>query len=233
MAGGLRGTALRLFQGLAPTYDRTVDWATLFQDRYWKRWVSEQAPDKGWGLALDIGCGTLVLEERLSQGEGSFVGLDLTAEMLRVGQAKSLSNVALLARGDAEELPFPDETFDSVVSCYVPKYVATERFADEVARVAKPGATVALYDFVRPRGLLSPFLELYIRAGLRAVGALLAALGRSSAFTFEKLPQIVDGSLWDAGIVEAMETRGLRTLAAKRLTGGVVFAYCGRKMKGL
>jgi demethylmenaquinone methyltransferase/2-methoxy-6-polyprenyl-1,4-benzoquinol methylase len=223
-----RGTAARLFPGLARTYDRTVAYATLFQDRYWKRWVAERAPDER-GFALDIGCGTLIMEERMRARKTTFVGLDLTEAMLREGQAKSLANVALMTRGDAEALPFPDETFDLVISCYVIKYVEVKRFADEVARVARPGATVVIYDFVRPRGIWAPFLELYLQAGIRAVGLLFELAGKESAFTFRRLPEIVAGSVWEREFVEAMKERGFKTVAAEKLTGGVVFAYSGKK----
>ncbi len=201
----------------------------MFQDRYWKKWVSDRAPDLKEGLALDIGCGTLIMEERLGAQGTRFVGLDLTQEMLRMGKEKSLRNVALLARGDAENLPFPDESFGFVLSCYVAKYVRTGRFAAELGRVAKPGAKAVVYDFAKPRGILAPFLRLYTHGGLRAVGAVLSLLGMSSAFTFERLPGIVDGVVWDGEIVEAMQDGGFETIAAMKLTGGVVFAYYGRK----
>jgi ubiquinone/menaquinone biosynthesis C-methylase UbiE len=224
-----KGTAARLFSGLAPSYDRTADWATLFQDRYWKRWVTDRVPHHEEGLALDVGCGTLLLEQRLLGRQGAFVGLDLTDQMLRIGKTKSLSNVALLTRGDAEALPFHDETFDTVVSCYVAKYVRTAPFTAEIARVTKPGAMVVIYDFVKPVGPAAPFLELYIRVGLRVVGFLLSLSGRDSAFTFQRLHRIVDDALWDQELVQAMEWNGFKTNAVQKLTGGIVLAYCGRK----
>ena len=176
-----------------------------------------------------MGCGTLVMEERLVACRSRFVGLDLTEDMLRFGQSKALPNIAILVRGDAEDLPFPDGAFDSVVSCYVAKYVAVDRFAEEIARVAKPGAVIAVYDFDRPKGLLSPFLELYIQVGLRVIGTALAALRSDAAFAFIRLPEIVDKTRWAFEVVGAMEKAGIETTATERLTGGVVFAFCGRK----
>ena len=225
-----KGMAIRLFQGLASSYDRTADWATLFQDRYWKSWVMERLPDSKGGLALDVGCGTLLLEGRLAENKGEFVGLDLSKHMLTAGRTKTLPNVALLTRGDAERLPFPDESFDVVVSCYVAKYVDTVRFADEIVRVAKPGGAVLVYDFIRPGGLAAPFFELYVRAGLGVFGFLLSMSRRDSAFIFQNLSRIVDEALWDRGFVETMERRGVRTSKAEKLTGGIVFAYYGRKL---
>jgi demethylmenaquinone methyltransferase / 2-methoxy-6-polyprenyl-1,4-benzoquinol methylase len=229
LASGMKGTALRLFRGLAHSYDATVDFATLFQDRYWKRWVAERTPAGLGDLVLDVGCGTLLMEERLSGWKCRFVGLDLTDEMLRSGQSKGLPNVALLTRGDAESLPFPDGIFDAVISCYVPKYVSVCRFASELARVTRTGGVVAIYDFARPRGPLGPIIEIYIQGGLRAGGFLLGLARNGVAFTFTNLPKIVDRTVWDKEILRAMEEEGFETTAAERLTGGVVFAFCGRK----
>jgi demethylmenaquinone methyltransferase / 2-methoxy-6-polyprenyl-1,4-benzoquinol methylase len=225
----LHGTALHIFQGLAGSYDRIVDYATLYQDRHWKNWVAKRAGVKEGGLVLDLGCGTLLLEERFRCLGWRFVGLDLTEEMVRIGWAKGLPNVRLLINGDAESLPFLDQTFDAVVGCYVPKYVDTARLADELARVSKPGAAVVLYDFARPRGIFAPFLGLYIDGGLRVAGYLLKLGKRRSAFTFDALPGIIDRTDWDREITGAMERRGFATVEARTLTGGAVFGYLGRK----
>ncbi len=225
----MKATALELFKGLARSYDLTVDLATLFQDRYWKKWVAEWTAAQEGEMVLDIGCGTLLMEERLQRRRYRFVGLDLTEKMIRVGQTKDLPGVKLLVNGDAENLPFPDGSFSSIISCYVVKYVDLVKFAEEIARVTKPGATVVLYDFVRPRGPLAPFLELYVRGGMRAAGALLGLARNDSALTFINLPAIVDSSVWDSRIERVMESKGFQTRALRRLSGGIVCAYCGLK----
>ena len=233
MAGGNEGkqeTALELFRGLAGAYDRTADLATLFQDRYWKKWAAGWVQDLKGALVLDLGCGTLLLEERLARSDCSFVGLDLTGEMLAMGSSKGLTNVRLLVNGDAVSLPFRDRSFDSVVSCYVAKYVDVASLAQELARVSKRGAPVVLYDFARPRGLTAPFLEMYIRGGLSAAGYLMELSGRGSAFAFTELPSLVNGTSWDSDIAMRMEANGFETLETRRLSGGVVFGYCGRRI---
>jgi ubiquinone/menaquinone biosynthesis C-methylase UbiE len=148
--------------------------------------------------------------------------------MIAVGRAKALGNVDLVINGDAESLPFPECSFDSVVSCYVAKYVDPRKFAGELLRVLRVGGTVALYDFAKPKGALAPFLGLYIQGGLRGLGFLLRLARRSSAFTYSNLPRIIEESEWEGKMVETMEGVGFQTLAAERLTG-VVFAYSGRK----
>ncbi|HEV2137493.1 MAG TPA: class I SAM-dependent methyltransferase [Nitrososphaerales archaeon] len=225
----LKATALQLFKGLARSYDLTVDIATLFQDRYWKNWVAEWTSAEEGKMVLDLGCGTLLMEERLQRRGYKFVGLDLTEKMIRIGQTKDIPGVRLLVNGDAENLPFPDGSFSSIISCYVVKYVDLKKFAEEISRVTKPGATVVLYDFVRPRGPLAPFLELYVRGGMRTAGALLGLTRNDSSFTFSNLPSIVDASVWDARIEQVMQSKGFRTRALRRLSGGIVCAYCGVK----
>jgi len=227
--GKMRGVALGLFRGLAASYDRTVDVATAYQDRYWKRWIAEKMGLRHGTVVLDVGCGTLLLEERMSNSGSEFVGVDLTAEMARLGRAKGLANVPLVVNGDAESLPFADQSFDGAVSCYVPKYVSVDVLAAELARVVKPGGTVALYDFARPRGPAGPFLEVYIQAGLRVIGWALRSTHRPAASAFERLPLIIYGATWEREIVDAMERSGFEGVDATSLTAGVVFAYCGRK----
>ena len=225
---GARDIAQKLFRGLAASYDRTVDYATIYQDRYWKKWAIEKAALSDGSLVLDLGCGTLLLEERI-RSNCRFVGVDVTSEMARIGWAKGLANVSLVINGDAEALPFPDEAFDAAVSCYVPKYVSMNRLAGELARIVRPGARVVLYDFARPGGISAPLLEPYIQVGLRTIGLLLRKTRNGAAFAFERLPRIIDRTSWNKEVVKAMEDRGFETLAASSLTAGVVFAYCGRK----
>ncbi len=223
--GGARRVARRLFGGLAGSYDRTVDLATLYQDRRWKKWVLERLPREG--LVLDVGCGTLLLEERANAEGLRFVGVDLSHEMVRFASAKGQGRVSLVAEGDAETLPFSGGSFDAVVSCYVVKYVDVRRLATELSRVCRPGGQVLMYDFARPSGPFGPLLGLYVKGGLRLVGYAARLARRSSAFTFENLPWIVDESTWHLSIREAMEANGFRTVRMTRMTGGTVWAYHG------
>lgn len=226
----MHSTSQRIFSGLAGSYDLAVDCATLLQDRRWKNWATRAAGIGPGRVTLDVGCGTLLLEDRVKGTRSRFVGLDLSREMLILGRAKGLGNTDLMVNGDAESLPFPDAFFDSVVSCYVAKYVRVPRFAGELARVTKVGGMVALYDFARPKGPLAPFIDLYAQGGLRIVGSMLRLAGRGSAFTYSALPGIIEEATWDKKIAKEMEEKGFQTVAARRLTAGAVFAYCGRRL---
>ncbi len=222
-------TALEMFSGLASSYERVLRYATLWQDRYWKRWVVESVSVRRGQQVLDIGSGTLLLEELLEKSGCEVVGVDLTESMLRIGNAKRLHGVKGLVVGDGESLPLSDGTFDLVLSCYVPKYVDLGRFAEEVSRVLRPGGKIVLYDFIRPRGVFLPFLALYIDGGLRIAGTILGLTRNDSATTFRYLPGIVRKATWFEVVTEVFEKESIDQRVRRKMTGGAVGAYVGER----
>jgi ubiquinone/menaquinone biosynthesis C-methylase UbiE len=98
---------------------------------------------------LDVGCGTGYTTEavlkRLKIGEVD--GIDLTPQQLmRAARKLRPRKVAVnLSRGDAENLPFKDETFDTIVSVGALEYFpCPNRAVQEMARVVKPGGRVVV-----------------------------------------------------------------------------------------
>jgi demethylmenaquinone methyltransferase/2-methoxy-6-polyprenyl-1,4-benzoquinol methylase len=128
---------------------------------------------------LDVASGTAGVALQLAdRTDARIVGVDLTEQMLRQGQA----NVAAAGRagrvqlvaGRAEQLPFPDRSFDALTFTYLLRYVRDPQATlAELARVVKPGGRVASLEFLRPP---SPFWRfwwwLYTRL-LLPVGGLL------------------------------------------------------------
>ena len=225
----LKRVSLEIFSGLAGSYDRVLDLATLYQDRRWKGWVASRMGRMEDGLVLDVGCGTMIFESAAARPGHRFVGVDLSSDMIRRGRSKPAPNVGLVANADADHLPFADETFDYAVSFYVAKYVDLPLFTSELARVTRPGGEVLLYDFANPHGAMSPILQLYVQGGLRVIGLALTLMNRPEAVTFEKLPWIIRGTRWDSEILAQMKDRGFRLVETARLAGGAAFAYRGVK----
>ena len=83
------------------------------------------------------------------------VGVDLTRNMLARGQenvaAAGMSERISLVAGRAEQLPFPDGTFDALTFTYLLRYVDDPQATlCELARVVKPGGAVASLEFLLP-----------------------------------------------------------------------------------
>jgi demethylmenaquinone methyltransferase / 2-methoxy-6-polyprenyl-1,4-benzoquinol methylase len=230
MAGPASGKreALRIFRGLSASYEQVLDYGTLMQDRRWKEWVVKGAGLASGSKVLDIGCGTCLLEERLPR-DCHVVGIDISAEMLSVGQARRSRTTGSILRSDGEELPFRGGTFDAVVSCYVVKYCETKVLAPEMSRVLKPGGRLAMYDFVRPRGPLWPFNAIYTYGGLPLFGKVLKAKGSSSAYTFAALPKIISGSRWEEQLGEELSRNGFSIAERTLLSGGTAMGFLAVK----
>ena len=102
---------------------------------------------------LDIGCGAGVdtfVAARMVGSQGKAVGIDMTREMLARArknlQEISLQNVSF-KEASAEALPFPDESFDVVISNGVFNLIPDkEKALKEVYRVLKPHGRMMIAD---------------------------------------------------------------------------------------
>jgi demethylmenaquinone methyltransferase/2-methoxy-6-polyprenyl-1,4-benzoquinol methylase len=198
------------------------------QDAYWKSWLLGRAEIRRGEAILDIGCGTGVLEERIG-GTNRVVGVDITEDMLRLAQTKRIPSLSSLILGDAENLPFRDDSFDVVLSCYVVKYCNPKRLAGEAARVLRKGGTLVLYDFSAPRGLFAPFHAVYAYGLLRLLGRVVQLFDPGTAFTYLVLPDIIRSRIWDTDFNAVLRSAGFSEIGSRRLTGGVVTGYWARK----
>lgn len=99
---------------------------------------------------LDVACGTGNAAIRAAQAGGRVVGLDLTPELLEAARRRAAEAGVEVewVQGDAEALPFANESFDVVVSIlgvmFAPRH---ELAARELARVLRPGGRIALCNW--------------------------------------------------------------------------------------
>ncbi len=119
--------------------------------------------------AARVGPGTRLLDLATGPGYGaaraaargaSVVGVDVAHEMVRL--ARRLHPGLDIRHGDAEQLPFPDDSFDAVTGNFVVLHLARpEQAAREFARVLVPGGHVALsmWDVPEQARILGVFVE--------------------------------------------------------------------------
>ena len=159
------------------------------------------------------------------------VGVDLTEEMLRQGHrrvtAAGRDDQVGLVVGRAEQLPFPDGSFDALTFTYLLRYVRDPQATlAELARVLRPGGTMASLEFCVPTGALwHPAWWAYTRLALPAGGFLLGGpewfrvgrfLGPNISAHYRKYPV--------SWTVEAWQKAGLTDVGARvmSLGGGLV-----------
>ncbi len=172
-----RPMALPIFKSIAPQYSWMGAVWSFGQDGRWRRTMVSKVNAVPGALVLDVAAGTgLVSRELAARKRVRVISLDASEPMLRSGlpanDAAGLTPPIVPVLGRAEALPFPDGAFDAVTFTYLLRYVDDpEAVLRELARVLRPGGTLASLEFHRPE---SPAL----RAGWRAyTGAVLPAVG--------------------------------------------------------
>jgi demethylmenaquinone methyltransferase/2-methoxy-6-polyprenyl-1,4-benzoquinol methylase len=209
--------ARELFAPLGPTYDRYAGLLSFGQDPRWRSFLVSRVPADA-ARVLDVATGTAAVAIELARAAPArtIVGVDQSAEMLAAGRERvrgaGLERRIELREGHAESLPFDDGEFDALTFTYLLRYVddpaATLR---ELARVVRPGGTVAMLEFGLPHGVWRRLWELYVRVGLPLAGRLVSPgwhdvgrfLGPSIRGFYERLPLSELLELWrDAGLVD-------------------------------
>jgi demethylmenaquinone methyltransferase/2-methoxy-6-polyprenyl-1,4-benzoquinol methylase len=169
--------ARELFAPLAPAYDRYARLFSFGQDPRWRSFLVTRVGAGPDDVVLDVATGTAAVALELVRRTGCrVVGVDQSPEMLAGGRLRvegtGLGDRIELREARAEDLPFEDAAFDALTFTYLLRYVddaaATIR---ELARVVKPGGTVAMLEFHIPRNPLTrASWEGYVRIGLPLVG---------------------------------------------------------------
>jgi SAM-dependent methyltransferase len=110
---------------------------------------------------LDVACGTGNAALRAAQAGGRVVGVDLTPELFDAGRRLAADAGVEIewVQGDAEELPFDDESFDVVLSTFGCMFAPRHRVtALELARVLRPGGRLAIASWT-PEGATGMFFK--------------------------------------------------------------------------
>lgn len=138
----------RVYAEEAPKYDQEADFIErwLFGTQH-REWVCSRAV----GDTLEVAIGT-GLNLPHYPAEVRLTGIDLSPDMLAfaAARAEKIERPIRLVEGDAQDLPFEDSTFDSVVCTYALCSVPDDAQAiSEMARVLKPGGRLILVDHIR------------------------------------------------------------------------------------
>jgi ubiquinone/menaquinone biosynthesis C-methylase UbiE len=112
---------------------------------------------------LDVACGTGNATLPAARRGATVTGLDITPELLEVARANAAEEGLDIewVEGDAEALPFEDESFDRVISTFGVMFAPRhEVAAAELARVCRPGGRIVMCNWV-PGGLVGRMFKLF------------------------------------------------------------------------
>lgn len=139
------------------------------------------------GCVLDVGTGFGMLAITLARmnADVKVTGLDLSQEMIDAGRSlierRGLSKRIFFTRADAKEMPFPDDSFDAVISYgSLHHWLEPEQVFNEINRVRKPTGMVYVADLRRDQPRLPLWLlYLFVRArgGRQQASEMMSSVG--------------------------------------------------------
>ncbi len=221
---GRRGRfAQELFDGLPDRYNRLAEVLSFGQNRLWRKAMVDAVVPSRPASVLDVATGPAAVALELARRtDARITGVDLTREMLlagvaNVGRSAEAGRVQLLL-ARAEQLPFPDASFDALTFTYLLRYVTSPAATlQELARVVRPGGVIANLEFHVPQGVpWYPLWLLYTRLGLPAMGYLLGGrewfdvgkfLGPSISAHYRRYPLPWQVGAWEGAGIEDIRVR--------------------------
>jgi len=151
LARFLKGFFHLLYHPLAPLYDLVAALVSLGQ---WKNWGTSILPYIQSGPVLELGFGPGHLQLALRSTFSSVTGIDESPQMARLTQRRlrrtststnqSESRVPALVRGRAEQLPFQNGYFSTLVATFPTPYIIHPSTVAEAWRVLVPGGRLLI-----------------------------------------------------------------------------------------
>ncbi|MFZ1071801.1 MAG: bifunctional demethylmenaquinone methyltransferase/2-methoxy-6-polyprenyl-1,4-benzoquinol methylase UbiE [Verrucomicrobiia bacterium] len=222
-----------LFAAIARRYDLLNDLQSFGLHRRWKRRAVELAAVKPGDRALDLCCGTGDLALALARRGAEVAGLDFSGAMLEIAELRRRKNLKSrianlkFIQGDAQQIPFPDHSFDAVMVGYGLRNLTNwEAGLAEMYRVAKPGGRLIVLDFGRPPNAVwhaAYFTHLKISVPL--LGWIFCGNAQAYAYILESLKHYPA----QAGVMAKMHELKLANVRVINLLGGAMAINYGEK----
>ncbi|MGD2118424.1 MAG: bifunctional demethylmenaquinone methyltransferase/2-methoxy-6-polyprenyl-1,4-benzoquinol methylase UbiE [Chromatiales bacterium] len=223
-----------VFDSVAGNYDLMNDLMSLGIHRLWKRFAVELAGVRNGHKVLDLASGTGDLAARFSGlvgPDGQVIMSDINAAMLEQGRARMfdeghVGNVNY-AQIDAQQLPFPDNSFDCVTIGFGLRNVTDKQQAlESIFRVLKPGGRLLVLEFSHPTSKpLQNLYDVYSFRLLPLIGKVVAKDADSYRYLAESIRMHPD----QESLKGMMQQAGFENCDYHNLTGGIVAVHRGFK----
>ena len=224
-----------VFDSVASRYDLMNDLMSMGVHRLWKHFAVELAGVRAGHQVLDLASGTGDLADRfagLVGPEGLVVMTDINANMLFTGRDRMTDrghagNLSY-AQVNAEELPFPDNSFDCITIGFGLRNVTDKPKAlKAMYQALKPGGRALVLEFSKP--VIKPLekiYDLYSFNLLPKIGKLVTQDEDSYRYLAESIRMHPDQET----LREMMEEAGFENCDYHNLTGGIVAVHRGFKL---
>ncbi len=220
-----------MFDRIAGRYDLLNRWMSFGMDRGWRRKTIAALSLEPGARLLDLATGTadLALRALRKHPDIDVIGVDPSEAMLEVGRQKieraGVADRLKLQLGDAQTLPFDDDSFDAVCIGFGIRNVPDRpRALAEMARVTRASGRIAILELSEPkRGFMAPLTRLHIRHIVPRLGALL-----SGSREYRYLQTSIAAFPAPEEFAEMMESAGIEMIETRRFAFGSCVLYVGQ-----
>jgi demethylmenaquinone methyltransferase/2-methoxy-6-polyprenyl-1,4-benzoquinol methylase len=223
----------QMFDNIAHKYDFLNHFLSLGIDNIWrKRAINVLAKVKAERV-LDVATGTgdLAFAAANKMPGIKITGVDISKGMLEIGKQKAVKK-GLTERiefkvADSENLPFESYTFDAVMVAFgVRNFENLEKGLQEMNRVLKPGGTIIVLEFSKPRVFpVKQLFGIYFRYILPLIGKFTSKDPKAYKYLFESVQAFPDFG----DFADVMENSGFNANKWRALTLGICSLYTGVK----
>ena len=223
----------RMFDKIAPSYDRLNHALSLGIDRRWRRTAVDALGIHQPQQILDIATGTgdfaLLLAKRIKPQH--IIGADISEGMMAIGREKvkeeGLQNVISFQYEDCMQLSFPDGSFDAVTSSYgVRNFQNLDKGLQEMQRVLRPGGHLLIVELTPPPCFpMKQLFWLYAHVVMPLLGRLISH--DDSAYTY--LPASMEAFPQPEQMEGILRKAGFTEVQWRRFTYGISTMYLATK----
>ncbi len=223
----------QMFGAIAPRYDFLNRLLSFGIDRRWRKKAVRLLKYREGSRILDVATGTgdVALEiARCTPASVKVTGADFCREMVELGEVKVAASPYAgridLKVAPCEDLPFANDTFDSITIAFGIRNVVDRKLGlAEMWRVMRPGGRMIILEFSTPRSrLFRQLYYFYFRRLLPIVGGLFS---RYNAYKY--LPDSVLEFPSHEEFSKMISEAGFRNIHIHELTFGIASIYAGEK----
>jgi demethylmenaquinone methyltransferase/2-methoxy-6-polyprenyl-1,4-benzoquinol methylase len=223
----------KMFDNIAPTYDRLNHTLSLGIDRLWRNKAIDSLKPFSPQNILDIATGTgdfaILAAKRLKPKH--IIGADISMEMMEIAAHKVnqqvLERIISFQREDCMNLTFADNTFDAVTVAYGARnFESLDKGLKEILRVLRPGGHLLMLELASPKS--SPMKQLfwiYSHVVIPFVGWFFSRDVKAYNYLSDSVNAFPQGEVME----NILRRNGYQQISWKRFTYGICTMYLGRK----
>lgn len=227
-----KGQVEEMFDNIAPKYDFLNRLLSLRIDTLWRKRAVKLLKKEQPKDLLDVATGTadFAIELRKLKPR-KIIGVDISEQMLAYGRVKvknkGLDELITLSRGDSENLPLDDNSFDAVTVAFgVRNFENIDKGLAEMNRVLRPGGRLVVLEFSKPKVFpVKQIFYFYFHFVLPVIGRLFSKDHR--AYTY--LPESVESFPEGQAFIDLLKQAGYKESKCISLTFGISSIYTGIK----